>query len=370
MHKKLTISLLIGGILSTLTLYLAFRNVPATDLLVYLKGINFWWLVPSFAMVIATFIIRTFRWQIILKEIGYIGFPQAFHPLMIGFMMNCVLPGRVGELARPALLRKNEGIPMSAGLATVAAERAMDIIFLIILFILTFSTVFNHTDFQHSASIGNFSIDKHMLQKAAWTMIHLGVALLAGIVLLSLNCVRKGIKFLILGGTHWLSSKYPGQKDTFIKLAWSGVAIIDHMAAGFALIRRPWRLLTCIGLTSVIWGLTLLSYYIFSMGCPGVNLSLWNLTVFMVVICFFVALPSVPGFWGVWEAGGVFALSLFGIAAKEAAGFTLVTHSVQMFPVIVIGIISALVTSVNILQVTRKKVPVDILQPRSKGDVL
>jgi glycosyltransferase 2 family protein len=370
MHKKFTISLLIGCVLSIMTLYLAFRNVPAADLLVYLKGINFWWLIPSFALVIATFILRTFRWQIILREISHIDFPKAFHPLMIGFMMNCVLPGRVGEIARPALLKKKEGIPMSAGLATVAAERVMDVTFLIILFILTFSTVFNQTSLQHSASIGNLSIDKQMLQNAAWTMTRLSILLVACIAVFSLKNAREGIKHLILGGSQWLASKYPGKRDIFTKMAQSGVTIIDHTAAGFALVRRPWRLLACIGLTIVIWGLTVLSYYIFSMGCPGVNLSLWNLTVFMVVICFFVALPSVPGFWGVWEAGGVFALSLFGIPVKEAAGFTLVTHSVQMFPVIVIGIISALVTSVNILQVNRQKIPADAPQPRVKGDVL
>ena len=28
----------------------------------------------------------------------------------------------------------------------------------------------------------------------------------------------------------------------------------------------------------------------------------------MIIICFFIALPSVPGYWGIWEAGGVFAL--------------------------------------------------------------
>ena len=72
----------------------------------------------------------------------------------------------------------------------------------------------------------------------------------------------------------------------------------------------------------------------------------------MVVVCFFIALPSAPGFWGLWEAGGVFALALFGVPAKDAAGFTLVNHAVQMFPVILLGLLSALITSVNIWQLT------------------
>ena len=52
------------------------------------------------------------------------------------------------------------------------------------------------------------------------------------------------------------------------------------------------------------------------------------------------------------EAGGVFALSIFGVAEKDALGFTLVNHAGQVFPVIIIGLISALITSVNILNLT------------------
>ena len=68
----------------------------------------------------------------------------------------------------------------------------------------------------------------------------------------------------------------------------------------------------------------------------------------MVVVCFFIALPSAPGFWGLWEAGGVFALSLFGIPNKDAVGFILVNHVVQLVPVIIIGWLSAIVTGINI----------------------
>ena len=62
-----------------------------------------------------------------------------------------------------------------------------------------------------------------------------------------------------------------------------------------------------------------LSYYVFSLGSPGVDLSYTEMFAVMVIICLFIALPSVPGFWGLWEAGGVFAMSLFGISKNAAA---------------------------------------------------
>ena len=91
----------------------------------------------------------------------------------------------------------------------------------------------------------------------------------------------------------------------------------------------------------------------------------------MVIVSFFIALPSVPGFWGIWEAGGVFALSLFAIPAKEAAGFTLVNHAVQMFPIIFAGLASALITGVSIRQVAAsagsKPLAPPVARPASDG---
>jgi hypothetical protein len=63
----------------------------------------------------------------------------------------------------------------------------------------------------------------------------------------------------------------------------------------------------------------------------------------------------VPGFWGIWEAGGVFALSLFGVSAPNAAGFTLANHAVQMIPIILVGIVSAVITGINIVKVAFDK---------------
>ena len=48
-------------------------------------------------------------------------------------------------------------------------------------------------------------------------------------------------------------------------------------------------------------------------------------------------------------------MMLFGVAEKDAAGFTLANHAVQMFPVILIGLASAWVKGINIMQVTYQK---------------
>jgi uncharacterized membrane protein YbhN (UPF0104 family) len=141
------------------------------------------------------------------------------------------------------------------------------------------------------------------------------------------------------------------------------VSFVEHFAAGFTLVKHPLKITACFGLSIAIWILAAYSYYLMSLGCPGIGLSFIEITATMIILCFFIALPSVPGYWGIWEAGGVFSLLLFGVSSKDAAGFTLVNHAVQVFPIIFVGFISAIVTSVNIWQVSYEERTKNVMSP-------
>jgi uncharacterized protein (TIRG00374 family) len=353
MQNKWFLSLVLGVILSGLAMYLAFRNVPFAELAAYIRTIHYAWLVPTSLLVLLTFILRTFRWQLILKGYQRIDFREAFHPLMIGFMMNCILPGRVGEIARPTLLRQQRGIPITTGLATVATERICDIFILILLFGLVFGNIARHPDLE--IAFGAYRLNSQTLQTIAWTMIRLAGIMLLGLCVVVIPWTRQRLKGFIIFSAGLIGRLSPGTKKTIDRVMDFIIKIIDNVAAGLDLVKYPRRLTACGVLTISIWGVTLLSYHVFTLGCPGITLDIAQLTTLMVVICFFIALPSVPGFWGLWEAGGVFALSLFDIPARDAAGFTLVNHAIQIIPVIVVGWISALITGSNIMQLIGKQ---------------
>jgi len=351
MKKNATISLILGVLISFLALYLAFRNVPFPDLVNYLVSINYIWLLPSILVALLSFVLRTYRWQIILESARKVRFWQAFHPLMIGFMINCILPGRVGELARPAILQKNENVPFSTGLATVAAERVFDVIILLALFAALFATVKIDPDFD--IAFGGYHLTRQTLMIAGIKIFQLFLVLIAGIIMISIGKTRKAINNVIMGiPTVFFFAGQSFKIKIQEKLCVPLVEFTDNFASGFALVKHPKKIYICTGLSIVIWGLSALSYYIMAQGCPGIELSFLEISATMIIICFFIALPSVPGFWGIWEAGGVFALTLFGVSSKDAAGFTLANHAVQMFPVIIIGLVSAMLTSVNIWQVS------------------
>lgn len=365
MKNRFVIPLLVGSLMSAAALYLAFRNVPFNELWRYLGTIQYGWILPSTALILLSFFLRALRWQIILLETGKLSFWQAFHPLMIGFMMNCILPARVGEIARPVLLKKQRGIPISTGLSTVVAERVFDILLLITLFAILFSSIADRPDLQRTYF--GLNLNSELLISVAWSMVRLSIALLFFIALLTIGFTRNLIKNSVLQiarGANKLGSRIGSITGTICKFT---IKIIDNFYIGLTMVKRPARLIAAAGLTILIWAVSALSYWVFALGCPGIDLSFVELTTVMVVICFFIALPSVPGFWGLWEAAGVFGLALFGIAEKDALGFTLINHAAQLFPVICTGLISALITSVNFWQLSHSDQSMDLQSPSHKG---
>jgi uncharacterized protein (TIRG00374 family) len=354
MKNHFLISLTVGIALSATALYFAFRHVPLKDLLQYLGSINYLWTLPTVFLVLVSFFIRALRWQYILASSHKIGIWRAFHPMMIGFMINCILPGRLGEFARPAIVQKKEKIPFATGIATVAAERVFDLATLILFAVITLAAIDINPEIE--ITFGDVRLNATTLEALFSRVVLMGILLIAGMFAVSIAPIRRVIHRLILALPALAFSAAESTKTKLRrKISEPLTRIVDNIALGFTLVKYPKKVIICLFYSLLVWIIAAFSYYVFSFGSPGVRLSYTEMFAVMVIICLFIALPSVPGFWGLWEAGGVFAMSLFGVTTDVAAGFTLANHAIQMFPVIIVGIISAAVASVNIWQVSQEK---------------
>jgi hypothetical protein len=352
MTLKLKISLAIGMALSAAALYMAFHKVPYKDVLAYLGSINWWWTIPSALAAVGSFAARAGRWQVMLSLNGWAGYRMAWHPLMIGFLINCVLPGRLGELARPALMDRRAGIPYSKGLAALVAERLMDLVILMALFAMVAKTV--AIDPHLDIPFGSYHLNKATLTGVAHNMVALSVLLFVFVVFMGIDRSRQGVvRALHAAANAVAAAKVPGGRWVQAAVVRRTGRVIDNIGAGFSLIKSPARLAISMVLGVGVWVVDALSFYLLALGCPGLNLSFGDALAYMIILCFFIALPSAPGFWGIWEAGGVFALYLFGVPTRDAVGYTLTVHVVQIVPIMLVGLISAVITGVNILALLR-----------------
>src|SRR6266567_5144853 len=85
-------------------------------------------LVLAVCVTLTTYALRAFRWQYLLAAIGPTHFLTAFRTTVIGFSASFLLPARPGEILRPYLLARREGLPPTAAFATIILERLLDLV--------------------------------------------------------------------------------------------------------------------------------------------------------------------------------------------------------------------------------------------------
>ena len=348
LRTRIILSIIAGAALSAAGFYYSLRHVPLGDLAAYMGTVDYWWIAPAALLGLSSFVIRALRWQAILGTSVRLPFGAAYHPLMIGFMINSVLPGRVGEIARPAIIRKKENVPFSLGLATVGAERMLDGITLVLLFTWMSSAVAVDPDME--MSVRGHYVSGEVLENLASGMIVVSIVLLALVAAMNIRAVQRLLKRAVLGIPDLIAPVGARRERLRKKIFVPAAHIIDHTAAGLSLLRHPGKLLVCCVYSAAIWLSQAAVFYIAVLGSPRISITFTQSTTVFIIVCLFIILPSVPGFWGVWEAGGVFGLALFGVPATDALGFSLAVHAVLLFPVMFAGIVSAVVTGVNILR--------------------
>jgi glycosyltransferase 2 family protein len=118
---KIGLSLILAGLL----LYLFLHGIDPRKTREVVLAASPGWLATSLGLGVLTFLFRALRWTWILRPVARVRFLPAFRATAAGFAANN-LPGKVGEILRPALLARSEKLPFSPLLASVALERVFD----------------------------------------------------------------------------------------------------------------------------------------------------------------------------------------------------------------------------------------------------
>jgi uncharacterized protein (TIRG00374 family) len=95
-----------------------------------LKRANYFWIFLALFFSFICYCIRAYRWKYTLEPLGYkTSFWNRYHALMIGYLVNLTIP-RAGEASRAVMLYRSDGIPFSSSFGTIIAERAIDLLML------------------------------------------------------------------------------------------------------------------------------------------------------------------------------------------------------------------------------------------------
>jgi len=116
----------LGIVISILFMWRVVDGLELNAVWDVVEGAEYWWLLPGVGAYFIGVWARAWRWHYLLRPLKSIPTRRMFPIVAIGYMGNNIYPARAGELLRAYVLRRNEGIPVSASLATIIIERAFD----------------------------------------------------------------------------------------------------------------------------------------------------------------------------------------------------------------------------------------------------
>lgn len=308
MNKKV----ILGIAISSALIYFSFRGINFRDTLEQITRIDLRYVFLSLFFIVLMQALRSYRWGIILTPLEKINQWTLFSVTCVGFLAIAVIPARLGELARPFLISRKSSIKMSSGLGTVAVERVIDFISILIV---TISMIFVFWQ----------KLPVEMITSAAIFFI---ITLLMIFFVAILVWRREKAIVVIQWFVHKLPEKIAGKIDP----------VIHHFIDGFAVIKNIKMLLYLFFLSAIVWLVDVAAIYSLLMAF-GFDLPVLAAFAIMVILIAGIAIPTAPGFIGNWHVACILGLSLFGVNKPDSASFALVYHFLSMMVVVVLGII-------------------------------
>ena len=114
-------------------IYFSFRNINFSDFTQYFFEINYTWVAIGIILGALSHVSRSYRWKYLINPLGYkLGFINSVLAVFSAYLINYTIP-RAGDLARATMISKYEKIPLEKTLGTIVAERAVDVICIIII---------------------------------------------------------------------------------------------------------------------------------------------------------------------------------------------------------------------------------------------
>jgi len=299
----------LGTGLSVVFLWLAFRDVPFSQVMAAFSQTDYRFVALALALVLISPLVRAVRWRLLYhpdqKGLSYLRLAKV---LLIGQMLNIVVPARLGEVARIYFMGQTESRSRARTLGTIAVEKWLDILMLLLLVLLVPIFVSLPPWFRDSRP----------------SLAVLAVAFLALALILSYGKDR------LLTLVESASRLLPEGWQTRI-----------HQATGLALssldvLRSPWVGLKLQGWSLLIWVLSIsVNYTVFL--ALGLSLPFAAAVFLVAVLEVGVAVPSVPGKLGVFHYLCTLALGVFGLEKGAALGYAVLLYFVVFGPPSLLG---------------------------------
>ncbi len=321
--------ILIGLAVSGFFLYLAFRKVDLQNLGDVLKNTKIPLLIIAVFVLFISHWLRAVRHRYLIEPIKKIENGSLFSALMIGYMANTILPAHLGEVLRAYVIGKKEGISGSATFATIAVERIIDVLSLLIIMGLVLM-VYPFPDAVKLSAYLTFAF----------------VIILVGF-LAFLKMKPKQAIVLVEIITKPLPVKISDKLVELLMLFKEGVVTLKDRHSYFVVFILSILIWVCYA------GVFAVGFYAFDF-IHLYNIPIGASFVVLVITTISVLVPSSPGYVGTYHWLCMVSLTLFAVPESPALGYAIVIHAISMIPVALVGVAFALKEGINISKVGKQ----------------
>ncbi len=304
MSKKLKnhIKILLPISVGVFCIYFSFRNISFTDFTKYFFEINYLWVFVGIFLGALSHISRSYRWKYLIEPLGYkLGFINSVLAVFSAYLINYTIP-RAGDIARATMISKYEKIPLDKTLGTIVAERAVDVI--CILIIIAIGLIF---EFQKiSDKIISFIEGKQL------STIFIYIVILILTIIITYGIIKK--------------SKYQKSISNFFLGVIQGLTVIFKMEKRIAFVLH----------SIFIWLMYVLMFWATSMAF----VELYEVAFYQFMISFTLAALSIMlsnGGIGIYPLAVEESLGWYGIQSTTGLAFGWVSWLSQTMMVVIFG---------------------------------
>ncbi len=273
-------------------------------------------LAAAIVLVGLTYWARVVRWQYLLGPIGPTRFRTAFRTTVIGFAASFLLPARAGDVLRPYLLARKEGLSASACFATIVLERVLDLIAVLVLLAV----------YAWGGPARNISTSLlRPIQVSAGVGGATALVLLALMFLLASHPEKVGM--LVLGMNRVLPHR--------ITHALAGFA--QAFSQGLKVVHSPKPLVSALAWSFPLWLLISFQAWCVTQAF-GISMPLAGGFLVQALLVIGVAVPTPGAVGGFHEAYRFAVTTFFGASNDAAVGGAIVLHAVSFVPVTLLGL--------------------------------
>ena len=307
----------LGVLISAVFLWVALRGLKLDDFWEAVKSANYWWILPGIAVYFVGVWVRAWRWHYLLKPIKAVKTRIMFPITCIGYMGNNIYPARAGEVLRAVVLKRKEGVPISASLATIIVERIFDAV-VMLGFVFVNLPALAKVAAADSGFVGNIQ---------DFALIGTGL-FIGALVVFILAAIFPQVTAKI--GQWFIDRLLPKR----FREQTSGV--MHKFLDGLASLRSPANVLMVFFTSILIWLLETVKYW-FVMHAFSFTVSFFALMLLNGVANLATTIPAAPGYIGTWEAVTKAVLMAYGIPAADALGYAVVLHVALWLPITLLG---------------------------------